>query len=87
MQKIHMRDKVKDTVTGFEGVVIGRTEWLNGCIRYAIQAPVTADGKLPEAEWIDDQQLEVTEPYNKPEATPPRGGPMPKPKFHPNPSR
>ena len=30
-------DKVKDTITGFTGVVTGRSEWLFGCVRCAVQ--------------------------------------------------
>ena len=27
-----MRDEVTDIITGFTGIVVGKTEWLNGCI-------------------------------------------------------
>ncbi len=58
-QKIGLGDKVRDSVSGLEGIAVSRTEYLNGCIRIAIQQPVDKDGKLPETQWMDEPQLEV----------------------------
>ena len=54
-------DKVRDKVSGFEGIVTARTEWLNGCIRWSISPRVGEDGKLPDDSWFDEQQVEVLE--------------------------
>lgn len=54
-------DKVRDKVSGFEGIATARTEWLNGCLRWGISPRVGEDGKLPEDIWVDDQQIEVLE--------------------------
>lgn len=55
-------DRARDKVTGFEGIVIGRTEWITGCDQYALQPQgVNTDGKKFEAVWFDVQRLEVTE--------------------------
>jgi hypothetical protein len=35
--KINLGAFVKDKITGFEGIVIGRTQWLYGCVRYTVQ--------------------------------------------------
>lgn len=51
--------KVKDIVTGLEGIVVGKTEWLNGCVRFAIQSRVNDKGGIPEQQWIDEQQAEI----------------------------
>jgi hypothetical protein len=53
-------DKVKDTITGFIGVVVGRSEWLFGCVRCAVQGEKLHEGKPVDAIWIDDGQLAVT---------------------------
>lgn len=54
-------DKVKDRVTGFEGVVVGRTEWLNGCVRLSVQPEgVDKDKKVFAMEAFDEHQLVVT---------------------------
>lgn len=57
MFKFAMRTKVKDTVTGFEGIIISRLEHMNGCKRYEVQPNKLKDGKPIESIWIDEQQL------------------------------
>lgn len=78
-KKFKLGDRVRDKITGYEGVVTSITFWLNGCVRLAVQATVLKDGKPVEAEWIDDQQVELAQ-EGKGEKKKPRGGPMPNPK-------
>jgi hypothetical protein len=55
---INVGDIAKDSVTGFKGMVIARTEWLNGCARILIQPQeLTKEGKTMEAEQFDEQQV------------------------------
>ncbi len=35
---------------------------MNGCFRYGIAGKVSKEGKVPDTEWIDEQQLIVTKP-------------------------
>lgn len=55
-------DLVRDRISGFEGIVIGRTEWLYGCVRLAI-APqaLDKDGKPGETAHIDEDQVQIVE--------------------------
>ena len=54
--------KVRDKITGFEGVAVAKTEWLYGCIRYGVQGlKVKEDGTLSEAQWFDEPQLTEVE--------------------------
>lgn len=55
--KHDLGDKVRDSVTGFQGIVTCRSEHLNGCKRYGVQAQKLKDNKPAEAEWIDEAQL------------------------------
>ncbi|MDR1347825.1 MAG: hypothetical protein LBJ63_05255 [Prevotellaceae bacterium] len=57
-QEIKLGQKVRDMVTGFEGIAIARIEYLNGCIQYCVK-PQSQKGEMPESEYIDHQQLEV----------------------------
>jgi len=59
---ITLGTKVKDPITGFIGTVTGKTEWLYGCARIAVQASMDKDGKVPSLEWFDELQLEAAEP-------------------------
>ena len=67
---IELGDHVKDRLTGFEGIVTARTEWLYGCIRVAVlNQELNKDGKVREAEWFDEAQVErikaVVDPVTK----------------------
>ena len=62
MNNINLGDKVKDSVSGFTGIAIGRTSWLQGCDRITIQPPVGKDGKLPDSASFDEPQLIVLTP-------------------------
>lgn len=84
---IKLGDKVKDKITGFTGILVGRTEWLNGCIRFGVQSEkLNKDGEPIEPEWFDEERVElvgkkkrrVVRPEPEPE---PRGGPMPDPTY------
>lgn len=55
--KIELGDKVRDSVSGFEGIAIGRTTWLQGCDRITVQPKVDKDGKPQDAHTFDEPQL------------------------------
>lgn len=55
---VKLGSKVKDTITGFEGVAVGRTEWLYGCTRIGVESCTLHEGK-PLVEWFDEQRMEV----------------------------
>jgi len=58
--EIKLGQKVKDTVTGFTGIVIAKAEYLNGCISLDIKPEkLSKDGETIASEWIDYEQLEV----------------------------
>ena len=54
---IKLGQKVKDSITGFEGIVVAKAEYLDGCIRYQVQPQQLPDGKSIDTEWIDEQRL------------------------------
>jgi len=70
---INLGDKVKDTITDFKGMAVARCVYLNGCVRIEVQPKgLDNDGKIVEAVWIDESQLEGVEPD---EGETPSGGP------------
>lgn len=59
---IELGDKVRDKVTGYEGIATSKTEFLNGCIQVEV-TPKIKRGSNPKPEdivgmGIDIQQLE-----------------------------
>jgi hypothetical protein len=51
--EIALGDVAKDDLTGFEGVVTGRTHWLSNCDRLTLQPRGLKDGKPREAVSFD----------------------------------
>jgi hypothetical protein len=58
---INLGQKVRCTVTGFEGIATAECKYLNGCLQYCVKPKMGADGKMPDGVWLDVQQLEVVE--------------------------
>lgn len=54
---IELGDYVQDTVTGFKGVAVARTQWLYGCSRINIQPKIDKDGKLGDTISFDEPSL------------------------------
>ena len=46
----------RDRVTGFEGVIIGRVEYLTGCVQYSV-APKAKNNEFKESQWFDESRL------------------------------
>ena len=86
---VKLGNKVRDLITGFEGVAIARTEYLYGCVHICIAPKLGADGKRPENEWFDEQRVEVVEDTPVPVAagySATTGGPADAPPARPTPS-
>jgi|GEM_PF-4272988 len=59
--KVNIGDRVRDKITGFEGIAYGRWECITGCVSFDVHPRVKEDGKLPSSAWIDESRLEVVE--------------------------
>ena len=56
--KFKMRDKVKDKITGFEGIILAISEYDTGCTHYGVASQdLDKDGKVKEWEWFDTSRL------------------------------
>jgi len=51
--------RARDMVSGFEGIITGRAEYLNGCTQFCLKPRVDDDGKELDGCWYDNGQLEV----------------------------
>ena len=59
---IQLGTRVKDILTGLEGVAVARTEWLYGCTRIGIESvDLKKDGKPSDSMWFDEQRVEAVE--------------------------
>jgi len=66
--KFNLGDKAKDIITGFEGVIIYRTQWINNCNVYGIKSQTLKDGLPLESKQFDEPQLELIEDKVIPES-------------------
>ena len=60
MKKFKLGQRVRDLVTGFEGVATSRVEYINGCVQYGVTPKVSKDDKTkyPDSTYVDVDQLE-----------------------------
>lgn len=63
--EIQLGSTVKDTISGFKGVAIGRCVWLYGCVRVIVQSQELKDSKPVEPQWFDEAQVQVIAPPSK----------------------
>ena len=51
--------EAKDKITGFEGIIIGKINYLFGCAQYGIAPRVKEDGKVNDTNWFDEGRIEI----------------------------
>lgn len=74
MNDIRLGDRVRDTISGWEGIATARYDYINGCVRWQVDG-ADKDGK-PDGFVFDYQSLEIVEEAVKPSAPLARtGGP------------
>jgi hypothetical protein len=74
--KFSLGEVVKDRITGYDGVVMGITAYLTGCIQYGVlNQKLDKDGEIKEWRWFDQTRLVTTKKTVTKEAG--LGGPMP----------
>ena len=57
--------KVRDILTGFEGVIKCVAVYYNGCVRYDVQPALDEKGNYRDSVVIDEQQLKLVMPEKK----------------------
>ena len=57
---INLGNKVKDKITGFQGIATSKHIYLTGCSQFGIQPPMDKDGKVPDKKYFDEGRLTVT---------------------------
>jgi len=59
MKEIKLGDKVRCKLTGFIGIAVAKTEFINGCVQWSVLSKIGKDKKMPEEIGIDEQSLEI----------------------------
>ena len=81
MSEIQLGDKVRCKLTGFTGITVAKTEFINGCIQWSVVPKISKDNKFPEEVGIDEQSLEVINPKRKILNKKENGGPITRGRF------
>jgi hypothetical protein len=56
--KFDLGEVLKDKVTGFEGVVLGRSDYFTGCNHYGLcSRKLDSNGKTIDWEWFDETRM------------------------------
>lgn len=55
--KFELGVTLKDKITGFQGVAMGRTEYFTDCSHYGLCSRELKDGKPVEWQWFDETRL------------------------------
>lgn len=64
--KYELGIKAKSNISGFKGIIVSRSQHLNGCDRYWIAPLLDKDGNLNEGFWFDEGKIEsITKPILK----------------------
>ncbi len=61
MKDVKLGQRVKDWVSGFEGIATCKIEYLNGCVRVGVQGKSEKGSKIPDIEYVDIQQLKLVD--------------------------
>ena len=76
-KNIKLGSKVRCKWTGFEGIAVGKTTFINGCVQYLV-APRCKENKMEDEVGIDVDSLEVIKNPSQTEKPTPTGGPSKK---------
>ncbi|MGR3220922.1 MAG: hypothetical protein ACUZ8H_14055 [Candidatus Anammoxibacter sp.] len=59
--KFNMGDRLKDIVSGYEGIVMNIAQYSTGCVHYGLDAQNLKDGKTCDWEFFDTSRLVLIE--------------------------
>lgn len=75
--KFNLGDELKDSITGFSGICVSRSQWISNCNTYGLKSVELKDGKPMDMEWFDEPVITlVKEKVHKENRD--TGGPTPK---------
>jgi hypothetical protein len=86
-RRIELGDIARDTISGFEGVVVAETNWLHSCRRLTLQPKKLHDGNPVDNRTFDEPQCELVKARKAPLGLRNTGGPAPNPTQHRGPVR
>jgi heat shock protein HspQ len=77
---VSLGDRVRDRLTGIEGVAIAITHWHSGCSRILVQPQELHEGKPIDATCVDEFDAVIVTKAKVPAIANTKGGPRPEPR-------
>ena len=74
-EEIQFGDKVKDTVTGFSGIVTAKAFYATGCNQLLVQPKLSKKNTWSSPHWFDIERVELVEKGKVDIKASPSGGP------------
>jgi len=62
MHTIQLGQKVRDRISGLQGIAVAVTDWLHGPRRVTIQPQSMHDGKAVDPQTFDEANCEILDP-------------------------
>ena len=59
--KFNLGDKLEDSITGFKGICVWRSQWISNCNTYGLKPTGLKDGAPMESVQFDEPMLSVVE--------------------------
>ena len=56
---------VQDLITGFEGVITGRCEYITGCNQYLLAPKIKVGESMAGGQWFDEQRIKIVDGKEK----------------------
>lgn len=56
---ITLGKEAKDKITGFQGIITAKVEYLFGCNQYGLTPKVKEDGTTKDTQYFDEGRIEV----------------------------
>ena len=53
--------RVKDIISGYEGVVTGMSSWITGCNQYSVSPGLDDKGEFRDNQWLDEDRLRIVD--------------------------
>ena len=83
--KYNLGSEVKDKITGYSGIIRGRSQYLTGCNTYGIQSRELKDSRPHEWVWVDEDLIHLIKDKEIDlSSRPEKGGPLSKDQYPPS---
>jgi len=75
-KEMNLGDVVRDIITGFEGIITSKCDYITGCTHFGIAPTELKDGRPQDSYYLDEQRLIFVKKSELSESSIRKGGPQ-----------